>query len=42
GYACACLTVVTDTQDRRIVKVLKAKQLPLSRCRRDKRLQEPT
>ncbi|MGV4428891.1 DUF4087 domain-containing protein, partial [Pandoraea pneumonica] len=26
----------------RIVKVLKAKQLPLSRCRRDKRLKEPT
>ncbi|MWJ55772.1 DUF4087 domain-containing protein [Burkholderia pseudomallei] len=42
GYACACLTVVTDKQERRIVKVLKAKQLPLSRCRRDKRLKEPT
>ncbi|WP_063889418.1 MULTISPECIES: DUF4087 domain-containing protein [Burkholderia] len=41
GYACACLTVITDKQERRIVKVLKAKQLPLSRCRRDKRLKEP-
>ncbi|AHI67070.1 DUF4087 domain-containing protein [Burkholderia thailandensis] len=41
GYACACLTVVTNKPERRIVKVLKAKQLPLSRCRRDKRLKEP-
>ncbi|AOJ03901.1 MULTISPECIES: DUF4087 domain-containing protein [Burkholderia] len=41
GYGCACLTVITDKQERRIVKVLKAKQLPLSRCQRDKRLKEP-
>ncbi|SMG02788.1 DUF4087 domain-containing protein [Burkholderia singularis] len=42
GYGCACLTVVSHKRTQRIVKVLKARQLPLSACRRDERLNEPS
>lgn len=42
GYGCACLTVVSRKRTQRIVKVLKARQLPLSACRRDERLKEPS
>ena len=38
GYACACMTVETDAGRERITKILSFRQLPLSKCDRDKSL----
>ncbi|WP_117192583.1 DUF4087 domain-containing protein [Rhizobium terrae] len=37
GYACACLSVETDGEER-ITRILSFKQLKLSQCRNDKSL----
>lgn len=41
GHGCACMTVVTDRRDRRVVKVLSAQPRPLSQCRADRSLPRP-
>jgi hypothetical protein len=38
GYACACLSVDVDTQDKRILEVHSFKQLPLKKCEEDRSL----
>lgn len=38
GYGCACLSVVTDPRTRRVLRVLAAQPLPISRCRADRAL----
>ena len=38
GYACACLSVTVDKQDKRILKVHSFKQLPLKKCKDDRSL----
>jgi hypothetical protein len=38
GYACACMTVETNSGQQRITKILSVRQLPLSKCDRDKSL----
>lgn len=34
-YSCACLTVDTDKQNSRIIKIYKGKNLPLKKCTND-------
>jgi hypothetical protein len=41
GEACACMVVETDAGRERISKILSFRQLPLSRCDRDKSLKTP-
>ncbi|MDE2289209.1 MAG: DUF4087 domain-containing protein, partial [Burkholderiales bacterium] len=41
GYSCACLKVVVDKKDMRVVRILSARQLPLATCRADTRLPKP-
>ena len=38
GYGCACLTVVTNKNLRRIITIQSGEQLPLSTCREDPNL----
>lgn len=38
GYACACLRVVADRNEMRIISIQSAKQLPLRTCRQDPNL----
>lgn len=38
GYACACLLVETNSAEKRVVKVISSKALPLARCTSDKSL----
>lgn len=38
GYACACLRVVTDRSQMRIISIQGGKQLPLRTCRQDPKL----
>ena len=33
GYACACLTTEVNLKQKRVTRILAARQLPLSRCR---------
>lgn len=35
GYTCACLRVVTDKNQMRIISIKSGQQLPLSTCRKD-------
>jgi hypothetical protein len=35
GYACACMTVVTDAKNSQITRILSFKQLKMSKCRND-------
>ncbi|WP_426956848.1 DUF4087 domain-containing protein [Muricoccus radiodurans] len=41
GYGCACLRVEVEGAGSRIVRVLRAEPLPLSRCRNDRSLPRP-
>lgn len=41
GYGCACMTVRTDRQSRRITRLVSAQPAPLAQCRRDRRLPRP-
>ena len=41
GYGCACLTVETNIAEKRIIRVISGKSLPLARCRNDKSLPKP-
>jgi hypothetical protein len=38
GYACACMSVTVDTQEKLILTVSSFKQLPLEKCQSDKAL----
>jgi hypothetical protein len=38
GYACVCLIVETNAAEKRVVKVISGKALPLARCMSDKSL----
>lgn len=38
GYACGCMTVVTDKKNNRILRILSFTQLPLKQCRNDRAL----
>jgi hypothetical protein len=38
GYGCACLSVDADKKTERIVKIYSFKQLPLKKCKADKKL----
>lgn len=38
GYGCACLTVEVGRGQKRVTRILAARQLPLARCRADKGL----
>jgi hypothetical protein len=38
GYGCACLTVEVGRGQKRVTRILAARQLPLARCRADKSL----
>lgn len=38
GYACACLSVTVNKQDKHILKVHSFKQLPLKKCKDDRAL----
>lgn len=42
GYGCACLRVTVDRKEMRILKIVSATAKPLSACRNDKALKEPT
>lgn len=41
GYGCACAQVRTDRRNSQIVNILNWRSVPLSQCRRDRRLTEP-
>ncbi len=41
GYGCACLTVEVNRAQQRVLRVIAAEQLPLSRCRADRSLRAP-
>jgi hypothetical protein len=41
GYGCACLRVLEDTGQQRIVRIFSSQVKPLSACRRDNKLKEP-
>jgi len=38
GYGCACMSVTTDRARMRITRIISARPVPLSQCRRDRRL----
>jgi len=38
GYACACLSVTTDKASSKILTLESVKQLPLKKCKTDKKL----
>ncbi|MGQ0588249.1 MAG: DUF4087 domain-containing protein [Sphingosinicella sp.] len=38
GHGCACMTVETDRRTMRITRIRSASPVPLSQCRRDRRL----
>ena len=38
GYACACLSVTTDKVTQKILAIESVKQLPLKKCKADKKL----
>jgi hypothetical protein len=42
GYGCACLTVVDDAVERRVVEIVSARPRSLATCRRDPALVEPS
>lgn len=42
GYGCACLRVKTDKKNMEITEVVSATAKPLSACRNDKALREPS
>lgn len=42
GYGCACMNVTVSKSNMRILRVLKAWPRPLSACRKDKALTEPS
>lgn len=42
GYGCACMSVIADKQNEKIIKIMKVSALPLAKCRSDKSLVEPT
>ncbi|MGI9056543.1 MAG: DUF4087 domain-containing protein [Pyrinomonadaceae bacterium] len=42
GYGCACLQVKVDRKDMRILEIATATAKPLSACRNDKALREPS
>ena len=41
GHGCACLTVVADPETHEILRIVSARAVPLSQCRRDRALKEP-
>ncbi len=41
GHGCACLVMETDAAARRVLRVVAAEPLPLSRCRADRALPPP-
>ena len=41
GYGCACMQVRTDRRAGRITQIQSARSVPLTQCRRDRRLKEP-
>jgi Protein of unknown function (DUF4087) len=41
GYGCACVTATVDAKDRRIVRIVSARALPLATCRKDPNLKRP-
>lgn len=41
GYGCACLRVIVDRKEKRIVKVISGNAKPLSACRNDPALSDP-
>ena len=42
GYGCACLRVTVNRQEKQILKVFSASARPLSACRKDPALSEPS
>lgn len=42
GHGCACMRVETDREDMRIKRIVSSEGKPLSQCRRDPRLTEPS
>ena len=42
GYGCVCLRVVVDRKEQRILKVISGNAKPLSACRNDPALSEPS
>ncbi|MCW5958783.1 MAG: DUF4087 domain-containing protein [Pyrinomonadaceae bacterium] len=41
GYGCACMRVIVDKKNMRVLKIVSARSKALSACRRDKALNEP-
>ncbi len=41
GYACACMSVETDSSEMKITEILSFRQLPLSKCDNDASLAAP-
>src|SRR5690606_12401281 len=41
GYGCACMTVVTNAQQHRIIEVVSGGTIPLRRCRVDQFMPDP-
>lgn len=41
GYGCACMTVVTNVQQQKIIRVISGETIPLRRCRVDQLLPDP-
>lgn len=42
GHGCACMRVETDREDMRIKRIVSSEGKPLSQCRRDPKLTEPS
>ena len=42
GYGCACLKVIADQKTREVSRIISTRAVPLSQCRRDRALKEPT
>jgi len=41
GYGCGCMTVDVDAKTKRITRIHSVRQLPLAKCRADKKLPKP-
>ncbi|MEI7868860.1 MAG: DUF4087 domain-containing protein [Candidatus Methylumidiphilus sp.] len=42
GYGCACMKVTVNPESEEVVEIFQADSKPLSSCRQDKHLKEPT
>ena len=41
GYGCGCIEAIVDASEKRVLKIVSARALPLKTCRQDKALTEP-